>query len=125
MKPMRNLAIYQNRGSVESQSMMIILVTKTETRCVRCGLPRTQCQVLIAIQVILDPKTSRRIFELARDQQEELAPEDETDDDEGSDTHAAFHKPRVTNNDEDDEDDLELHSDAGSDEEGYPELVRI
>ena len=122
---MRNLAIYQNRGSVESQSMMIILVTKTETRCVRCGLPRTQCQILIAIQVILDPKTSRRIFELARDQQEQLAPEEETDDEEGSDTHTAFHKPRVTNNDEDDEDDLELHSDAGSDEEGYPELVRI
>lgn len=35
----------------------------------------------MACQVILDPKTSRKIFELARDQQEELKMPDDRDDD--------------------------------------------
>ncbi|CCM04037.1 uncharacterized protein FIBRA_06195 [Fibroporia radiculosa] len=59
-------------------------------------------------EIILDPKTSRRIFELARDQQEELgAWEDDDDEDEkGSGDKLSFSVPRIQDEDED-EDDLE------------------
>ncbi|THH33809.1 hypothetical protein EUX98_g468 [Antrodiella citrinella] len=53
---------------------------------------------------ILDPKTSRKIFELARDQQEEL--EDSEGDDDTLEEQTAFTRPRVSQaiNDDDDDD---------------------
>ena len=78
---------------------------------------------MISPQVILDPKTSRRIFELARDQQDELEmPEDEEvpeDEDE-----EVLSKPRMQArfNDDDDED----HSENGEDiEEEYVSFSRF
>lgn len=58
-------------------------------------------------EVILDPKTSRRIFELARDQQEELGLVD-ADEEDNTDTEAAvsaFQRPRMDVDDEEEEDD--------------------
>lgn len=67
----------------------------------------------------MDPKTSRRIFELARDQQQELEVPDEED--EEFDNQTAFTIPRSQNADEDD-DDLEGYE--GSDvEEEVEEIV--
>ncbi|THG99564.1 hypothetical protein EW026_g2814 [Hermanssonia centrifuga] len=55
-------------------------------------------------EVILDPKTSRKIFELARDQQEELGEEDEEDDEEEVSEKAEFNIPRTKEIDDDDDD---------------------
>ncbi len=61
-------------------------------------------------QVILDPKTSKRIFELARDQQQELGLHDEDEEDE-PDASSAFQRPRMDrihdDDEESDEDDME------------------
>lgn len=54
--------------------------------------------------MILDPKTSKRIFELARDQREELGLDDEEEED-SVDEPSAFQRPRMDKMDEDDEDD--------------------
>jgi essential nuclear protein 1 len=62
------------------------------------------------VKVILDPKTSRRIFELARDQQEEF----EMPDDEAEVESSTFSAPRPQIQDDDDDDDMQ--TDAGSDE---------
>lgn len=67
--------------------------------------------------MVLDPKTSRRIFELAKDQQGELGmPDDDTEPD-----NAAFSAPRVQmldeDADDDDEDDREVDMDADEDVE--------
>ncbi|KAI0676769.1 cell adhesion protein byn-1 [Trametes maxima] len=59
-------------------------------------------------EVILDPKTSRRIFELARDQQEELDEKDFDDEDEDDD-QPNFSAPRGPALDEDDDLDLEQY----------------
>ncbi len=72
-------------------------------------------------QVILDPKTSRRIFELAKDQQDELEmPEDEEVPEEDEDEEV-LSKPRMQarfNEDEDGD-----HSENGEDiEEEYVSL---
>ncbi|KAF8900011.1 Bystin-domain-containing protein [Mucidula mucida] len=61
-------------------------------------------------EVILDPKTSKRIFELARDQQQELGLHDEDEADE-PDASSAFQRPRMDrvhdDDEESDEDDME------------------
>jgi len=73
-------------------------------------------------EVILDPKTSRRIFELARDQQEELgAWEDEDEADEDGDK-PAFSVPRIQKSDDEDDDDLERFGDDDF-EEDVEEIV--
>ncbi|CAL1702091.1 unnamed protein product [Somion occarium] len=56
-------------------------------------------------EVILDPKTSRRIFELARDQQEELEAS-EGDEDDDFDDRTAFTVPRSQGVNDEDEDDM-------------------
>ncbi|EKM59594.1 uncharacterized protein PHACADRAFT_250194 [Phanerochaete carnosa HHB-10118-sp] len=56
-------------------------------------------------EVILDPKTSRKIFELARDQQEELE-EDEEDEELEEQNKPSFTLARTQRNEEDEEDDL-------------------
>lgn len=63
-------------------------------------------------QVILDPKTSRRIFELAKDQQEELGMPDDDEIDPGN---TAFSAPRSQSLDEDDEDDEDEDREVGMD----------
>ncbi|KAL6306709.1 cell adhesion protein byn-1 [Sparassis latifolia] len=65
--------------------------------------------------VILDPKTSRRIFELARVQQEELGVDEDDDDEDGPEPD--FSVPRTQDMDEDDEDAMDKFEDenAGSD----------
>ena len=79
---------------------------------------------MISPQVILDPKTSRRIFELARDQRDELEmPEDEEVLEEDEDEEV-LSKPRMQArfNDDDDED----HSENGEDiEEEYVSFSRF
>ncbi|KJA24624.1 hypothetical protein HYPSUDRAFT_38694 [Hypholoma sublateritium FD-334 SS-4] len=72
-----------------------------------------------ASEVILDPKTSRRIFELARDQQDELEMPEDEDVPEENDEAEVLSKPRMQArfNDVDDDDD---HSENGEDiEEEY------
>jgi ribosomal protein S12 methylthiotransferase accessory factor YcaO len=64
---------------------------------------------------VLDPKTSRRIFELARDQQHELQEEEEEDADEADDQ---LLRPRTRDNlDDDDESDNDSGVDVDQDEE--------
>lgn len=66
--------------------------------------------------MILDPKTSKKIFELAKDQQDELEmPEDKVEMD-----NPAFSAPRVPSPEEEEEEDM------GGDnyEEAEEELVR-
>ncbi|KAF7301586.1 hypothetical protein MIND_00724100 [Mycena indigotica] len=58
-------------------------------------------------EVILDPKTSKRIFELARDQQDELGLEDIDDDEEINTRAASLQKPRPNENDSDEDSELE------------------
>ncbi|KAI5124820.1 hypothetical protein M0805_005450 [Coniferiporia weirii] len=74
-------------------------------------------------EVILDPKTSQRIFELAKVQQEELELQDGDEEDEAEEgTRAAFLQTRSTS-DTDDEDDMGGQSgDEILEEEEYPEL---
>ncbi|KAI8985004.1 cell adhesion protein byn-1 [Trametes punicea] len=60
-------------------------------------------------EVILDPKTSRRIFELARDQQEELDEKALDDEDEDDDRHLNLSVPRAPTLDDDDELDLDRY----------------
>ncbi|GJE84754.1 cell adhesion protein byn-1 [Phanerochaete sordida] len=56
-------------------------------------------------EAILDPKTSRKIFELARDQQEELE-ESEEEDEEEEESKPTFTLARAQQNQDDDDDDL-------------------
>lgn len=70
-------------------------------------------------QITLDSKTSTRIFELARDQQEELAEPDDFPDDELEES--AFNVPRMTV--EDDEDDDEIENADEHDVDAEEELV--
>lgn len=76
---------------------------------------------------VLDPKTSKRIFDLARDQQDELEGQEDSDEDSAAETegkHAAFLQPRSTNVVDDEDDDLGGNSgDELLEEEEYPELV--
>jgi essential nuclear protein 1 len=55
-------------------------------------------------KIILDPKTSKRIFELAREQQDELEVPDDLDDVE-VERQTALSRPRPQNTDTDDDDD--------------------
>ncbi|KAI0260531.1 Bystin-domain-containing protein [Gloeopeniophorella convolvens] len=75
-------------------------------------------------EAILDPKTSRRIFELARDQQDELGDAADADDDDDV-LEDEYTRPRARDpeqDDEDDEDDEEAHGFSGSDEERELEI---
>lgn len=75
---------------------------------------------IFCTQVVLDPKTSRRIFELAKDQQTELQPEEDDEDEDGPDgKSAAFSQVRMTSMEDEEEEDI------GDDveEEEYSELV--
>ena len=75
---------------------------------------------LLNRQVILDPKTSRRVFELARDQQEELEElDDDDDEDDDSEEQPKFRQPR--DDDDTSEDDMDQE---GDEEEEYAEIVR-
>lgn len=74
---------------------------------------RPSTAVLTSIlQTILDPKTSRRIFELARDQQDELNPPDAEEEDEDV-IEDDFTRPRTR--------DLEQLDDDEDDDEGEEE----
>ncbi|KAJ7067932.1 Bystin-domain-containing protein [Mycena amicta] len=68
-------------------------------------------------EVILDPKTSKRIFQLARDQQDELGLEDDDDDTERQ--PASLQRPRI---DSDHDDDSELEDMGDEDVEEIFEI---
>ena len=74
---------------------------------------------LIAVQVILDPKTSRRIFELAKDQQEELEFPEDQEEEALEESQAQLLRPRAqpSFDDEDDNEDLEFEGVADVDYE--------
>ncbi|RDB20496.1 Uncharacterized protein C13G1.09 [Hypsizygus marmoreus] len=74
-------------------------------------------------EVILDPKTSRRIFELAKEQQDELAvmPDDEDEDK----TAASRSRPRSQAIHEDDDEDEDVSFDAAEDVEDVEEIFEI
>lgn len=76
------------------------------------------------LQVVIDPKTSKRIFDLAKSQQEELEEEDE-EEDEADVKPAAFFKPRSTSDTEEEDDMGGESADELLEEEDYPELVSI
>jgi len=70
---------------------------------------------------LLDSKTSKRIFELAKDQQDELESsneEDEFPEDERT-------KYRGQEGEDEDEDDAEVISEGSVDAEEYAEFVRV
>ncbi|KAJ7162620.1 Bystin-domain-containing protein [Mycena crocata] len=67
-----------------------------------------------ASEVILDPKTSQRIFELAKDQQDELEMADDDDDDEVAQS-SALRRPRL-DDDEDNDSELEEMDDQDVEE---------
>lgn len=74
--------------------------------------------------MILDPKTSERIFALAKDQQQELEDEDEDEEvDEQTSRRAALFKPRSNANDGDEDDMGGESGDEILEEEDYPELA--
>ena len=79
-------------------------------------------------QVILDPKTSRKIFELARDQQEELEMPDDEDDDEDEAADPRSLQPRMRTADglydESDSEEAEEMSDGGDAETMFVSLSR-
>ena len=75
------------------------------------------------VQTILDPKTSRRIFELARDQQDELGPPDAEDDDEDV-IENDFTRPRTRDLELVDEEDEEEEKFLGFSGDEERELVR-
>jgi hypothetical protein len=71
--------------------------------------------VLTPMKVILDPKTSKRIFELAKDQQDELEmPDDPESEDERM---AELSRPRTQIMEDDEEDDRVVSDDDGEDVE--------
>ncbi len=65
--------------------------------------------------MVLDPKTSQRIFELAKDQQDEL--EMPEDDEEGTTEVSSFSRPRMPVLQDDEDDDDELYGDDVQDAE--------
>lgn len=68
----------------------------------------------------MDPRTSRRIFELARDQQDELAMPDDQDDHSTQDERAShLSRPRTIDEDDDDDD---VDSDNAEDVEDIEEI---
>lgn len=74
--------------------------------------------------MILDPKTSKRIFELARVQQEELeGSEDDEDNDFNNETAFTIPRNQGDDEDEDEEDDIANYSD--NDLEEIEEIVRL
>ena len=76
------------------------------------------CFICLSLfQVILDPKTSRRIFELARDQQDELEIPDDLDVDIDEDRMAVLSKPRMQDSFEGDDEDDERNSEDGEEME--------
>jgi len=107
----------QNQESVKNRDV-IASATKTVERSVILSI---SCCTTSLSQTILDPITSRRIFDLARDQQDEL---DQPDTDEDQDViENDFTRPRTRDLEQVDEDDEE------EDFQGFPddeerELVR-
>ena len=114
---MRNMEMSQNQESVKNRDV-IASATKTVERSVILSI---SCCTTSLSQTILDPITSRRIFDLARDQQDEL---DQPDTDEDQDViENDFTRPRTRDLEQVDEDDEE------EDFQGFPddeerELVR-
>jgi len=114
---MRNMEMSQNQESVKNRDV-IASATKTVERSVILSI---SCCTTSLSQTILDPITSRRIFYLARDQQDEL---DQPDTDEDQDViENDFTRPRTRDLEQVDEDDEE------EDFQGFPddeerELVR-
>ena len=84
-------------------------------KTLRSGRP-----ILMLHQAILDPKTSRRIFELARDQQEELDENDLDDEDEEAQQH---HLSAPRGPASEDDDDLDLEQYENEDIEEIEEIV--
>ena len=82
---------------------------------------------MLYIQAILDPKTSQRIFELAKHQQEELEDRDEDEENDKEDAiRASFARIRSTSDTDEEEDDMGGQSgDELLEEEDYPELVSL
>lgn len=75
-------------------------------------------------QVILDPKTSRKIFELAKDQQEELNEDGDEDEDGVDETDRLnFSVPRTTTHDDEGQDDLGEYDE--DEEEEIEEIVCV
>jgi essential nuclear protein 1 len=54
----------------------------------------------------LDPKTSKRIFELARDQQDEMQMAEEEEEEEAGTQPTAFVRPRIEADDDDEDSEL-------------------
>lgn len=92
--------------------------TRSPARLARACSPVSRLRLIpTGVQAILDPKTSRRIFELARDQQEELDEKDLDDEDE-DDAQLDLAAPRGPSLDDDDDDlDLDRYEDVEEIEE--------
>lgn len=90
---------------------------RSPARLARASSPTSRLRLIpTGVQAILDPKTSRRIFELARDQQEELDEKDLDDEDE-DDTQLDLSAPRGPSLDDDDDLDLDRYEDVEEIEE--------
>ncbi len=109
----RNQEGAKNRGTANT-------TTKTAERSVLVSLRRLIAHLSPPYQAILDPKSSKRIFELARDQQDEL---DHPDPDEDV-IEDNFTRPRNHDLEEADEDDDEQEEYQGFSGDEERELVR-
>ena len=79
------------------------------------------------MQSVLDPKTSKRIFDLAKDQQDELGMLDEDDEEDSAAEGKRGAFPPLRSTSDTDEEENDLGGDSGDEileEEEYPELVR-
>lgn len=74
--------------------------------------------------MILDPKTSQKIFALAKDQQDELEGSNGDDDDEDANNDTGIVRPRSFDNDDEEDFDSEMEGQDIDAEEEYAELVR-
>jgi hypothetical protein len=112
------MEISHSRASAKNHGVLPTSTAKIPRRCAKFCSSRQLRFVLTTrtashLQTVLDPKTSRRIFELARDQQDELdLPDADADDDviEDDFTRPRTHLERI-DEDEDEEEEFQGFSD--------------
>lgn len=114
---LQNMGEYLSQG--KERSPVKAKMMEKKTRMARYSVNLVMIYGILiccALKVVLDPKTSQRIFELAKDQQDEL--EMPEDDEEEATEVSSFSRPRmpVLQGDDDDDDD-ELYGDDIQDAE--------
>jgi hypothetical protein len=102
------MAAFPSRESAKSPSEVQTMKTVP-----RCAPSYFRCQVFLNpfAQAILDPKTSRKVFELAKEQQDELSMPDDADNEPAprtTSTSLSLSRPRHAQDSDEDEEDEDL-----------------